>query len=77
MSFEGSFEEGLLRLDELTKALDRDDLTLDESTALYRDARELGEQLHQKLDKAEFEIQDLEGNDVSVILDSEVSDHAD
>ena len=77
MSFEGSFEEGLLRLDELTKALDRDDLTLDESTALYREARELGEQLHQKPDKAELEIQDLEGNDVSVILDSEVSDHAD
>lgn len=77
MSFEGSFEEGLLRLDELTKALDRDDLTLDESTALYREARKLGEQLHQKLDKAELEIQDLEGNDVSVILDSEVSDHAD
>ncbi len=68
MTFEGTFEEGMKRLQELSKELNRDDISLEQSTALYKEAQELGEALHQKLDEAELQIRDLEGEPVSVQL---------
>ena len=76
MPFNGSFEEGGKRLDDLTKELNRDDLTLEESTSLYREARELGEQLHRMLDEAELVVRDVENASIPVIVEQKANDHA-
>lgn len=76
MSFNGTFEEGLQRLDELTKELNRDDLTLEESTVLYKEARELGEALHRLLDQAELVVRDVDEKSIPVLLDQKDTTHA-
>lgn len=76
MSFSGTFEEGINRLDNLTKELNRDDLTLEESTSLYKEARELAEDLHDLLKKAELVVQDVDENNIPVVLESKESTHA-
>lgn len=76
MSFSGTFEEGINRLDNLTKELNRDDLTLEESTSLYKEARELAEDLHDLLKKAELVVQDVDENNIPVVLESKESTYA-
>lgn len=76
MSFSGTFEEGTNRLDNLIKELNRDDLTLEESTSLYKEARELAEDLHELLNKAELVVQDVDKNNIPVVLESKENNHA-
>ncbi len=76
MPFSGTFEEGINRLDNLTKELNRDDLTLEESTSLYKEARELAEDLHDLLKKAELVVQDVDENNIPVVLESKENTHA-
>lgn len=76
MSFSGTFEEGINRLDNLTKELNRDDLTLEESTSLYKEARELAEDLHDLLNKAELVVQDVDKNNIPVVLESKDNSNA-
>ena len=76
MPFSGTIEEGINRLDNLTKELNRDDLTLEESTSLYKEARELAEDLHDLLKKAELVVQDVDENNIPVVLESKENTHA-
>lgn len=76
MPFKGTFEEGLKRLDFLTKELDRDDLPLEESTSLYKEARELGDDLHRMLDEAELVVRNVEEDSIPVLLEQKEKHHA-
>lgn len=64
-----TFEEGLKKLDEMTKELDREDISLAEATDLYKEAKLLADKLYDILNKASLSIKDLEGNDIDVILE--------
>ncbi|MDD7592958.1 MAG: exodeoxyribonuclease VII small subunit [Peptoniphilaceae bacterium] len=64
-----TFEQGMKRLEEMTQKMQRDDLTLDASVALYREARELADALHDKLDQAALTIETLDGKPVEIVRD--------
>lgn len=67
MEVKETFEQGLKRLEEMTREMQRDDLTLDESVALYREASALADALHAKLDDAALTIETLEGQKVEIV----------
>lgn len=64
-----SFEEGLQKLDLLSKELERDDLPLEKATELYQEAKELGNQLHAKLEEAQLKLQGLDGEKIDAHLE--------
>ena len=53
------FEERLKRLQEIVRALEADDLPLEDGVALYKEGAALAKSCREKLDKAKNEIQIL------------------
>ena len=64
---EDNFELNLKKLEELVKKLDSDELTLDESIALFEEGMKLSKKCSDKLESAERQInillQDENGNE--------------
>lgn len=63
MSKELNFEEIMIKLEEITNKLEKDDLDLDESVALFEEGMKLSKQANEKLENAEKRI--------TVLLDAE------
>lgn len=65
---EDNFELNLKKLEELVKKLDSDELTLDESIALFEEGMKLSKKCSDKLESAERKInillQDENGNEI-------------
>ena len=63
MSKELNFEEIMIKLEEITNKLEKDDLNLDESVTLFEEGMKLSKQANEKLENAEKRI--------TVLLDAE------
>ena len=60
-----TFEEGITKLEEITKNLETGELPLDEQFRLYKEGVELVKQCSEKLDTVEKEVKILSEKDVN------------
>ena len=56
MSKELSFEEGMQRLEQIVRAMERGDVALEESLNLFKEGTDLVRLCAQKLDEAELQV---------------------
>lgn len=54
-----SFEENLLRLEQIVRAMEQGDIALDESLKLFREGTELVEKCGKMLDEAELQVKKI------------------
>lgn len=66
-----TFEEGMVRLKKLVESL-QDNHSLEESLAIYKEAKALAGHLEDRLEEAELSVRRLEGDQVEVTLDSSI-----
>lgn len=66
-----TFEEGMVRLKKLVESL-QDNHSLEESLAIYKEAKALAGHLEGRLEEAELSVRRLEGDQVDVTLDSSI-----
>ena len=59
-----TFESAMARLEEISRILSENNVTLDESLKLYAEGVKLLNFCNDKLNKASLKIQDIEGNPV-------------
>lgn len=57
------FEAGMKRLEEISRRMGGDDLSLDDSIGLYSEAVELGRKCRAYIDNARLTVEKLEGKD--------------
>lgn len=71
-----TFEEGMARLKKLVESL-QGDHSLEESLAIYKEAKALADRLEDRLEEAELSVRRLEGQEVDVTLDSSLEGRPD
>ena len=54
-----SFEENMLRLEQIVRAMEQGDIALDESLKLFREGTELVEKCGKMLDEAELQVKKI------------------
>ncbi|MCI6157026.1 MAG: exodeoxyribonuclease VII small subunit [Peptoniphilaceae bacterium] len=66
------FEEGLQRLNKIASSMKNEETSLDDMITLYKEAKELSDQLHKDLDEAELTVRRIDdGETVPITLDQE------
>lgn len=71
-----SFEESMLRLEQIVRAMERGDVALEESLKLFREGTELVQNCGKLLDEAQLQVKKItaDGNGVPVEEDFQYED---
>lgn len=72
-----SFEENMIRLEEIVRAMERGDVALDESLKLFQEGTELVRLCGKMLDQAEMQIKQISADNEGNPVEEDFADESD